>query len=79
MLEGDIIDDDTFQFLNVSQARSGRFYLLPNIHKPDIPGRPICSSNKYTTENISRFVEYHIHKYVADLPSFVRDTQHLVK
>ena len=45
MLERDIIDDDTFNFLNVSQARAGRFYWLPKIHKPDIPSRPICSSN----------------------------------
>ena len=61
ILEGDIIVDNTFQFLNVYQARAERFYLLPKIHKPDIPGRAIYSSNKHPTENISRFVEYHIH------------------
>ena len=74
------IGDDTFNYLNVSQARAGRFYLLPKIHKPDIPGRPIiCSSNNHPTGNISWFVEYHIQKYVADLPSYFRDTQHFVK
>ena len=77
MLGCDIIDDYTFEFLNVSQV--GRFHLLPKIHKPDILCRSICSSNKHPTENISRFVEYNIQKYVADLPSTVRDTQHFVK
>ena len=62
MLESDIIDDDTFEFLSVSQARAGIFYLLPKIHKPDIPGRPIYSSNKHPTENIGRFVDYQIQK-----------------
>ena len=80
MLDSDITDNDTFDLLNVPNARAERFYLLPKIHKRDIPGRPICSTNNHPTENINRFVEHHICKYVADdLHSYVQDTQHFVK
>ena len=52
--------------------------MLPKIHKKDIPGRPICSSNGHPTERISQFVDHHIRKYVSELPSYVRDTQHFI-
>ena len=74
MIDGEIIDDDTFQFINVSNARAVGFYMIPKIHQPDIPGRSICSSNNHPTENISHFVGFHIYKYVTNLPSYVRDT-----
>jgi hypothetical protein len=79
MLNEELIDDDTYQYLNVTSARPGRFYMLPKIHKKGIPGRPICSSNKHPTERISEFVDHHIRKYVTELPSHIRDTQHFIK
>ena len=78
LLNDDLIDDDMMEYLDVEKARPGRFYILPKIHKPLIPGRPICSSNNHPTERISEFVDYHIRKYVFSLPSYVRDTQDFI-
>lgn len=59
MLDSEIIDDDTFDYLNVSKTRPGRFYILYKIHKTGILGRPIyavitnnllnASANLWTT------------------------------
>ena len=79
MLLEETIDLDTFEYLNISNPKPGRFYLLPKIHKLGIPGRPICGSNNHPTERISEFVDHHIKKYVPLLPSYIRDTQHFIK
>jgi hypothetical protein len=79
MLRDEMIDLDTYQYLNVQSPKPGRFYMLPKIHKKGIPGRPICSSNNHPTERISQFVDHHIRKYVTRLPSYIRDTQHFIK
>ena len=78
LLNEELIDDNMMDYLDVDKARPGRFYILPKIHKPFIPGRPICSSNNHPTERISEFVDYHIRKYVTQLPSYVRDTQDFI-
>ena len=78
MLNDELIDDNMMDYLDVDQARPGRFYILPKIHKPYIPGRPICSSNNHPTERISEFVDFHIRKYVHMLPSYVRHTQDFI-
>ena len=54
--------------------RVARFYLLPKIHKPGNPGRPIVSSNSAPTKNISRFVDFFLQPCVTRLPSYIRDT-----
>ena len=69
-----LIDDKTRQYLLQTDAKPGRFYILPKIHKPGNPGRPIVSSNSHPTERISQFVDYHLQPLVHKLPSFVKDT-----
>lgn len=48
------ISDSTLQYLLInSDARAGRFYLLPKIHETNCPGRPVISGcNTPTEENI---------------------------
>ena len=38
MLESDLINEDTFDYLTIAKPRAGRFYMymLPKIHQPDI-------------------------------------------
>ena len=36
-----LITENTFEFLNVKNPKAGRFYLLPKIHKKQVPGRPL--------------------------------------
>ena len=42
----------TKNFLIPQHPRTAEFYLLPKIHKPGNPGRPIVSSNGAPTENV---------------------------
>ena len=64
----------TKQYLIQSDVKPGRFYILPKVHKPGNPGRPIVSSNSHPTERLSHFVDYHLQPLVHKLPSFVKDT-----
>ena len=74
-----LITEKNFDYLNMKNTTEGRFYLLPKIHKKNIPGRPICSSCNHPTANISKFVDEHIKQYVPTTKSYVRDTQHFIK
>ena len=73
MLEDKLTKDKTKQYLIQSDVKPGRFYILPKIHNPGDPGRPIVSSNSHPTEHISHF-DYHLQPLVHKLPSFVKDT-----
>ena len=73
-----LITQKNFEYLNIRNPKAGRFYLLPKIHKKQVPGRPICSSIGHPTCNISKFVDAHIKGYVPQTKSYVRDTQHFI-
>ena len=73
-----LITEKTFDYLNIKNPKAGRFYLLPKIHKKQVPGRPICSSIGHPMCNISKFVDAHIKDYVPQTKSYVRDTQHFI-
>ena len=68
------VNDKTKQYLIQTDVKPGRFYILPKIHKPGSPGRPIVSSNNHPTERISHFVDHHLQPLVHKLLSFVKDT-----
>ena len=67
MLASKEISEHNIEYLTVENLRAGQFYLLPTIHKPGNPGRPIVSANDHPTKRISEFV-------VSRLPSYVQDT-----
>ena len=73
-----LITEKSFKYLNIKHPKEAKLYLLPKIHKKNIPGRPICSSIDHPTSNISKFVYEHIKKYVPKTKSCVRDTQHFI-
>ena len=64
-----LITEKNFEYLNIRNPTEARFYLLPKIHKKNIPGRPICSSINHPTSNISKFVEKQIQQYVPETSS----------
>ena len=70
-----LITEKNFDFLNIKEPKAGRFYLIPKIHKKQVPGRPISISIGYPTCSISKFVDAHIKDYVPKAKSYVRDTQ----
>ena len=60
--------------LVVKEPREPVFYALPKIHKQANPGRPIVSASSCPTELISEFIDSILQPLVADLPSYVKDT-----
>ena len=74
MFRRGLIDKRVKDFLVIHHPRAARFYLLPKIHKPGNPGRPIVASNGAPTENISRFADFYLRPRVIHFPSYIRDT-----
>ena len=55
-----LITEKNIEYLNINKPKEATFYLLPTMHKKNIPGRPICSSINHPTSKISKFVDKHI-------------------
>ena len=62
----------------------GRLYLLPKIHKRlhNVPGRPIISHCRSSTEKCSEFLDHHLKtikqkgwSYIKDSGDFINKTQ----
>ncbi|XP_068759726.1 uncharacterized protein [Montipora capricornis] len=51
------LDKRTGQLLRPTNSRTPVFYLLPKIHKPNNPGRPVVSSVNSHTEKLSAYVD----------------------
>ena len=68
------VDQDQILKLIPEDPQPGKFYLLPKIHKPNNPGRPIVSNKLTFTEKISHYVEFHLKPYVQKANSFIQDT-----
>ncbi|XP_059503918.1 uncharacterized protein LOC125456606 [Stegostoma tigrinum] len=62
--------------LIVPQPRAARFYLLPKIHKPACPGRPIVSTCFCPTKLISTYLDSIFSPLVQELRTYVCDTTH---
>uniref|UniRef100_A0A452HSB8 Reverse transcriptase domain-containing protein n=1 Tax=Gopherus agassizii TaxID=38772 RepID=A0A452HSB8_9SAUR len=56
------------------EPRPGLFYLLPKIHKPGNPGRPIISGIGTLTEGLSGYMDSLLRPYATSTPSYLRDT-----
>ncbi|XP_072042799.1 uncharacterized protein [Amphiura filiformis] len=69
-----VLTDKAHAFLSPTDSKAARFYLLPKIHKPVNPGRPIVSGNGSPTENISLYVDHFIKPLVSQTPSYIHDT-----
>lgn len=55
------------------QFSSYSYFLLPS------QGRSIISGNGVITENLSKFVDDHLRPFVTNLPSYIKDTIHLLQ
>ena len=59
--------------------RTSKFYLLPKIHKPNTPERPILSACNCPTERISQYVGETLRPIVESLPTYVKDSPHALR
>ena len=73
-----IINDTTKESLQTKNPRISTFYMLPKIHKPGNPGRPIVNSIGSITEKNSAFVDSHLRQYTPRIPSYIKDTIHFI-
>jgi len=60
-------------------VRPGRFYLLPKLHKPGCPGRPVILGCSTPTERISDFVDNNLRPLVPKINSYVKDTNDFLR
>ena len=69
----------TAQLLVVTAPRTSQFYMLPKIHKPDNPGRPIVSACSCPAENISAYLDEVMAPFVKNLPTYGKETNHALR
>ena len=55
------------------------FYLLPKIHKPGNPGRPIIPGCDSPTDRLSSFIDHHLKPFCSSLPSYIKDRNHFLQ
>ena len=60
--------------LCASNCRTAKFYLLPKVHKRNIPGRPIVSATNCPTEKLSALVDLILNPLVLTTRSYILDT-----
>ena len=78
-----MIDEDKLpekaKRLLVRAPRCAAFYLLPKIHKENIPGRPVVSNINCPTYQISKFLSNQLKPIVRNCPGYIKDTTHLLQ
>ena len=62
--------------LIVQHPRTSKFYLLPKIHKPGNPGRPIISACQCPTELLASYLDKVTAPFVRGLHSYVKESGH---
>ena len=73
-------DYTTFKFLLIDKPiRKPSLYLLPKIHKPDVPGRPIISGCEGPTVRLSEYVHVYLKPLIQHIPSYVKDSTDFLK
>ena len=74
------INDSTLDYLLInSDARAGKFYLLPKTHKKGCPGRPVISGCNTPTEKLSEFVDAQLKPLVPRIASYVQDSNDMLR
>ena len=75
-----LIDNNTFTFLHPStHSRTPVFYMLPKIHKENVPGRPIISGCSSPTANLSIYLDHYLRPIVQQIPSYIKNTTHFIR
>ena len=73
-LENGTITESMSDFALPRESKLARFYLLPKVHKPGVPGRPVVSSSGSLTEKVSGVVDHFLKPYLPAVTSYLKDT-----
>lgn len=76
-----IIIKDLWDFVRTQHPRQPTMYALPKVHKNvlDPLRRPIISRNGSISEGVSQVIDQYLRPHVLDLPSYTKDTIHLLQ
>ena len=75
-----IIDNMSHKFLTTdTTARTPHLYLLPKIHKQNVPGRPIISGCGGPTAKLSQFADRFLKPLLNHIPAYIQDTAHFLR
>ena len=82
--DNEYLSKEEFEALDPNSKGCARFYQIFKVHKPHPPGatppgRPIVSGNGSMTENLSKYVNYHIKNFVDKIPAYLEDTPHFLR
>ena len=69
-----LLPEHVAKALRVENPKTARFYLLPKIHKENVPGRPITNAIGCATSTIAEFVNFQLQPLVEKLKSYIKDT-----
>ena len=69
-----LITEKSGKALSVENPKTPRFYMLPKIHKPNNPGRPVVNSINSPSSNISQYVDFYLQPIVQSLKAYIKDT-----
>ena len=72
------ITTNTRSNISPKNSRTPTFYMLPKVHKPNVPGRPIVSAIQGPTDKISRYVDHHLIQLVSQSKSYIKDTTDVI-
>ena len=75
-----VIDNELTEILVIDDAKPGKIYCLPKIHKNMIlsPGRPICNTINTPIMNLSKWIDIQLQTLVKNLPSYIKDSSHFL-
>ncbi|KAJ1153242.1 hypothetical protein NDU88_006003 [Pleurodeles waltl] len=78
--ENNWITDHEASYLTQTNPKIPYFYILPKVHKGKIPppGRPIVSGIGSALEPLSKFVDYFLQPIVKRIPTYLKDTTHVL-
>ncbi|KAM4696110.1 xaa-Pro aminopeptidase 2 [Rhinophrynus dorsalis] len=79
--ERNIISKEELEFIQVKHHEPAFLYHNPKIHKStsNPPGRPIVAGINSMTSHLSQYIDHFLQEYVVNLPSYIRDSQHVLE
>ena len=69
-----LLKEHVAKALAIDEPKTAKFYLLPKVHKKEVPGRPITNAIGAPTSTIAEFVDFQLQPIVERLKSYVKDT-----
>ena len=74
-----IVDVTRHNLTPAKPTHTPLFYVLPKVHKPNIPPQPILSACDNPTDQLSNYVTHFKQALVEILPSYIWDSNHFLQ